>query len=98
MINRLPPEQPPELPDFSVPFEESFQSYLQHAYFGQVHTLPEKMVGEVRAAFLAGCTICFGRTLNAITDNPTPFGAEKAIKDIRDEIETYAEKVRKGGL
>ncbi len=101
MTNRLPPEhrtQPDEPPDFSASFEQSFRSYLEHAYFGQVHTLPEKMVGQVRASFMAGCVVCLGRTLCAITENPTPHGAEKAIKDIRDEIEAYAEKVRKGGL
>jgi len=79
-------------------FDQNFQSYLEHAYYGQVDKLPKNMRGQLRAAFMAGCVVSLGRTLDAITAHPTPTGAEFAIRMIKDEIEVYAEKAKKGEL
>jgi len=97
MINRLPPE-PPHVPPIDSSFKVMFQNYLEHAYCGDVDKLPDHMVGQLRATFMAGCLMALGRTLHAITDNPSPQGAEKAIKAMRHELEAYSKQVEKGGL
>lgn len=93
MTNRLPPDLPP-MPSIDSSFQVMFQNYLDHAYYGDVDKLPQNVVGQLRASFMAGCLMALGKTLSAIADDK----AGDAIEAMKDELDAYSKQVEKGVL